>query len=172
MTLPKMIQIYKNKQLSGDAGTDTFVLPRNDMVLEYLLQVRSKNGATANAPDAVAMPTVESAVSKIEVKSGGTIFKSFNAEMCRKIATYRNGFLPPTLHTQDAGTTYAGNEDPELGWQVYDMPINFNLKQDPGELNDLGKQYPDKRIAMIKRWEQYKIENKVLDISLDLSGHK
>ena len=131
MTLPKMIQIYKNKQLSGDAGTDTFVLPRNDMVLEYLLQVRSKNGSTANAPDAVAMPTVESSISKIEVKSGGTIFKSFNAEMCRKISTYRNGFLPPTLHTQDAGTTYAGNEDPELGWQVYDMPINFNLKQDP-----------------------------------------
>ena len=47
----------------------------------------------------------------------------------------------------------------------------FNLKQDPGEMNDLGKQYPDKRIEMIKRWEQYQIENKVLDISLDLAGN-
>ena len=47
----------------------------------------------------------------------------------------------------------------------------FNLKQDPGEMNDLGKQYPDKLIGMIKQWEQYKIENKVLDISLDLAGN-
>lgn len=131
MPIPKVIQIYKNKQLSGDSGTDTFVLPKNDQVLEYLLQVRSKNGSTANAPDAVKMLTVENAISKIEVKSGGTIFKSYNAEQCRKISTYRNGCLPPTMYTQDAGTTYAGNDDPELGWQVYDMPINFNLKQDP-----------------------------------------
>ena len=131
MPQPKIIQIYKNKQLSGDSGTDTFVLPRNDMVLEYLLQVRSKNGSTANAPDGVEMPTVENEISKIEIKSGGTIFKSFTAEQCRKISTYRNGHLPPTLYTQDAGATYAGNDDPELGWQVYDMPINFNLKQDP-----------------------------------------
>jgi len=64
-------------------------------------------------------------------------------------------------------------------WKILWMPKPFgpgewelfNLKQDPGEMNDLGKQYPEKRIAMIKRWEQYKIENKVLDVSLDLAGN-
>jgi arylsulfatase A-like enzyme len=64
-------------------------------------------------------------------------------------------------------------------WKILWMPKPFgpgewelfNLKQDPGEMNDLGKQYPDKLIGMIKQWEQYKIENKVLDISLDLAGN-
>ena len=46
----------------------------------------------------------------------------------------------------------------------------FNLKQDPSEINDLSKQHPEKLKDMIALWEQYKIENKVLDISLDLSG--
>ena len=45
----------------------------------------------------------------------------------------------------------------------------FNLKQDPAELNDLSKQHPDKLKELIALWGQYKIDNKVLDISLDLS---
>ena len=48
----------------------------------------------------------------------------------------------------------------------------FNLKQDPAEINDLSKQHPEKLKDMIALWEQYKIENKVLDISLDLSAMK
>jgi arylsulfatase len=50
------------------------------------------------------------------------------------------------------------------GWELFD------LKQDPGEMNDLGKQHPEKLIEMIALWEQYKIENKVLDVSFDLAG--
>ncbi len=46
----------------------------------------------------------------------------------------------------------------------------INLKDDPGELNDLSKQYSDKRKDMIALWEQYKIDNEVLDISFDMSG--
>jgi hypothetical protein len=45
----------------------------------------------------------------------------------------------------------------------------FNLRQDPAELDDLGKQHPDKLGEMVARWEQYKKDNGVLDISLDLS---
>ena len=45
----------------------------------------------------------------------------------------------------------------------------FDLKQDPAELNDLSKQYPDKLKEMVALWEQYKKENKVLDISMDMS---
>ena len=48
----------------------------------------------------------------------------------------------------------------------------FNLKNDPGEMNDLGTRYPEKREAMIALWEQYKVENGVLDIDMDLSSNK
>ena len=62
-------------------------------------------------------------------------------------------------------------------WKILWMPKPFgpsewelfDLKQDPAEMNDLSKQHPDKLKEMITRWEQYKIDNKVLDISLDLS---
>jgi arylsulfatase len=48
----------------------------------------------------------------------------------------------------------------------------FNLKQDPAEINDLSKQHPEKLNDMIALWEQYKKDNKVLDISFDLSRVK
>ena len=65
-------------------------------------------------------------------------------------------------------------------WKILWMPKPFgpsewelfNLKQDPAEMKDLGKQHPHKLKEMIALWEQYKQENKVLDISLDLSGVK
>ena len=61
-------------------------------------------------------------------------------------------------------------------WKILWMPKPFgpgewelfNLKQDPAELNDLSKQHPDKLKEMIALWNQYKIENRVLDISFDL----
>ena len=37
---------------------------------------------------------------------------------------------------------------------------------------DLAKQHPRKLEEMISLWERYKMENRVLDISLDLSGLK
>ncbi len=45
----------------------------------------------------------------------------------------------------------------------------FNLQQDPGETNDLSEQYPNERKKLIAQWEQYRKENGVLDISLDVS---
>jgi arylsulfatase len=41
----------------------------------------------------------------------------------------------------------------------------FDLKQDPGELNDLSKQHPGKLKALVARWEQYSKDNGVLDLS-------
>lgn len=49
-------------------------------------------------------------------------------------------------------------------WQL------FNLKDDPAELNDLSKQHPDKREALISKWKQYQKDNGVLDISLDMGN--
>jgi arylsulfatase len=65
-------------------------------------------------------------------------------------------------------------------WKILWMPHPFgkgewelfNLKDDPAEMNDLSKEYPEKLKEMVSLWEQYKKDNKVLDISLDLSGVK
>ena len=46
----------------------------------------------------------------------------------------------------------------------------FNVRNDPGELNDLSAENPEKRREMIALWEQYTKENGVLDTSMDLSG--
>lgn len=46
----------------------------------------------------------------------------------------------------------------------------FDLERDPGELEDLSQQRPDKRKELVALWEQYKRDNGVLDISVDLSG--
>ena len=58
-------------------------------------------------------------------------------------------------------------------WKVLWMPTPngtgewelFDLKQDPGELNDLGEKYPQKLNELVARWEQYKQNNGVLDLS-------
>ena len=129
--IPKMVEIYKDKSLSGDSGSATFPLKRNDMILGMALNVRAKNSATGNSPDAVALQTVESCLSKIEVRSGSAVFKSYSGEMCRKIATYRDGILPSTLYAQANGGAWAGNKDEKLGWQEYSFPIDFTVKDDP-----------------------------------------
>lgn len=131
MPIPKWIELYKNKNFSGDSGTDTHPIKRNDQILELLLKVNAKNGATRNSPDAAALETIESSITNIEVKSGSASFKNYTGEICRKIAAYRNGKLPQTLYTQVPGGTDAGNEDPSLGWQSASFPINFNVPEDP-----------------------------------------
>ncbi len=58
-------------------------------------------------------------------------------------------------------------------WKVLWMPAPngtgewelFDLKHDPGELNDLGNKYPQKLQELVARWEQYKQDNGVLDLS-------
>lgn len=65
-------------------------------------------------------------------------------------------------------------------WKILWMPKPFgkgnwelfNLTVDPSELNDLSLQHPAKRKNMIELWKQYKMENGVLGISMDLSGKK
>ena len=90
--------------------------------------------------------------------------------------------------TGKAGTTYPGaaRVGYELfgqkafidgDWKILQMPHPFasgewelySLKADPGETNDLSNEYPEKVQEMVVLWEQYKKDNKVLDISYDLS---
>ncbi len=58
-------------------------------------------------------------------------------------------------------------------WQLFD------LEKDPGEINDLSRQFPAARDSLIKDWEQYAKTNDVFDhqghydslLSKSLSGH-
>ncbi|AXI45505.1 arylsulfatase [Sulfitobacter sp. SK012] len=58
-------------------------------------------------------------------------------------------------------------------WKALWMPAPFgtaewelyNLQNDPAELNDLSKEHPQKLEELVARWEQYSIENGVVDLS-------
>ena len=58
-------------------------------------------------------------------------------------------------------------------WKALWMPAPFgtaewelyNVQKDPGELNDLSKEHPQKLEELVARWEQYSIKNGVLDLS-------
>lgn len=50
------------------------------------------------------------------------------------------------------------------GWELFD------LKNDPAEINDLSKTYPERLKTIIALWEQYKTDNAILDFSINLSG--
>ena len=62
-------------------------------------------------------------------------------------------------------------------WKILWMPHPFgsgewelyNIKNDPGEMRNLGGEHPERLEQMVAMWEQYKTDNEVLDISLDLS---
>jgi len=62
-------------------------------------------------------------------------------------------------------------------WKILWMPKPFgkgewelfDLTEDPAEMNDLSETHPGRLKKMIARWEQYKEDNGVLDISFDLS---
>jgi arylsulfatase len=93
------------------------------------------------------------------------------------------------LFTGKTQTAYAGAN--EVGYELFGMKAYFaddwkilwmpqpfgkgewelfDLKEDPAEMNDLSGKHPDRLETMIARWDQYKKDNGVLDISLDLSG--
>jgi arylsulfatase len=62
-------------------------------------------------------------------------------------------------------------------WKILWMPPPFgsgewelyHLADDPGEMNDVGGVHQERLEEMVAMWEQYKIDNEVLDISLDLA---
>jgi hypothetical protein len=126
---PRTIQIYKNKGL--EIGTNTLPLPTNGMLVSLDIQIRAKNGTTNNDLTGTPEPTVSNAVDLIQVSSGSAIFKSYTGAMNRKIAAYRNGRLPPALLTGIVGGTWVGNDDPLLGWQTANFPVDFCTKADP-----------------------------------------
>lgn len=93
------------------------------------------------------------------------------------------GFFSGEATTPYAGAAQVGYELFGLKaffdghWKILWMPPPFatgewelyNLAEDPAELNNLSSMYPDKVEDMVERWEQYKEDNTVLDVALDLS---
>ena len=131
MTEARMVKLFKDRAFETNVGTETLVLPRNVQYLALFLKVRAENTSTGNSPDAVTMPTIESAITKIEITAGQEIVKEYSGEMCRTLATYATGRLPYTLHTQANGTTYVEG-DPTSGWSESMFPIYFSdPKNDP-----------------------------------------
>lgn len=47
-------------------------------------------------------------------------------------------------------------EDDWLGWQL------FNLRTDPAEMKDLSSAYPEKRMSLLKLWDEYVKKNNVV----------
>jgi hypothetical protein len=132
MVMPRWVQLYKNETISSDSfDNKRYKIDTTNQILELDLRVRIQNGATRNAPDAAVMETPEEATTLIEVAAGSTVFKSYTGEVCRKIATYRNGRLPYTLHTQDPGATWVDGGNEHLGWMEYSFPIHFTPEGDP-----------------------------------------
>ncbi len=89
------------------------------------------------------------------------------------------------LFSGKSQTAYKGAD--ELGYELFGQKAYFsgdwkvlwvpepagtgkwellNLKNDPAELNDLSKKYPERLKDLVAQWEQYKKDNGVLDNSL------
>jgi len=93
------------------------------------------------------------------------------------------GFIAGEAITPYAGAAQVGYELFGLkgyfdgDWKILMMPPPFasgewelyKIADDPAELNNLSSEYPEKVEDMVKKWEQYKDNNAVLDVSLDLS---
>ena len=116
--------------------------------------------------------------------AGIELTQNFNG---RPVATIQGGsvldFLSGKVESPYVGADQVGYELFGMkayfdgDWKILWMPPPFgsgdwqlyNLIEDPGELTDLGDQQPERLVKMIGRWEQYKQENGVLEISYDFS---
>jgi len=120
------------------------------------------------------MPTILDAAN---IEQPGERFES------RQVQAIQGNSVLPLLDGREAETAQGVNEvGYELfgmkafiagQWKALWMPLPngtgewelFDLKQDPGELNDLAKKHPQKLEELVNRWGQYEKENGVLDLT-------
>ena len=113
----KLLRVARNTSLGSSSGSELIHLPRANQIGMMYLTVRATNGATSNSADDAEQQTIQEAISRIEVSSGGEVFKKYRGYDCRNIATYNMGRLPPQTRTQAAG-----------GVQESTFPIYFNTE--------------------------------------------
>lgn len=69
-------------------------------------------------------------------------------------------------HVLSASKNETRTEDAWLGWQL------FNLRTDPAEMKDLSSAYPEKRLALLKLWDEYvKTKNVVVSDAGPFARH-
>lgn len=99
----RTIEIYHDKGLASNSGTETFALPRTHMIGDLWLVVRATTGATNNVCDAEEYNGIQDQMDKITIKSGSKTFKSMTGDMTRLIAAIADGRLAPATKDQGAG---------------------------------------------------------------------
>ena len=99
----QLLKVARNTSLSSSSGSELIHLPRANQIGMIYLTVRATNGATSNNADEAEQQTIEESLTRIEVSSGGEVFKKYNGINCRNIATYNTGRLPPEKRNQNAG---------------------------------------------------------------------
>ena len=112
----EFLKIARNTSLPSSSGSELIHLPRANQIGMLFLTVRATNGANQNAADDTEQQTIQEALSRIEVFSGGEVLKKYNGYDCRSIATYDTGRLPPETRSQVGGAV-----------QESVFPIRFNL---------------------------------------------
>lgn len=118
----ELLKIARNTSLSSGSGSELINLPRANQIGMLFLTVRGTNGANQNSADDSEQQTIQEALSRIEVFSGGEVLKKYNGDDCRSIATYDTGRLPPETRSQINAAV-----------QESVFPIRFNL--DPQDTN-------------------------------------
>ena len=118
-----MIQVAKDKAFDSTSGTDTIKLPRTHQIGTIYLYVKAINGSTNNAVASAAQQSIEEAVTKIEVISGGKTFRKFSGEVCRRIDAYETGKNPWETRTQEGGKYQEALFRMPFGLEPYDADV-------------------------------------------------
>ena len=93
----RTIEIFKDKSFDSLTGKDTYALPRTHMIGDLWLDIRVLNDAAGNNDPDDTWDSIERHLDVIKIKSGSRTFKEFDGEMCRHMATLRDGRLPPEI---------------------------------------------------------------------------
>ena len=119
----RIIQVAKDKAFDSTSGTDTIVMPRTHQISTIYLVVKAENGSTNNAVASGAQQSVEEAITKIELISGGKTFRKMTGEMCRRIDAYETGRHPWEERTQEGGKDQLAMFRLPFGLEPYDRDV-------------------------------------------------
>lgn len=118
-----MIQVAKNKAFDSTSGTDTIKIPRTHQIGCIYFYVKAINGSAHNAVASGAQQSIEEAITKMELISGGKTFRKFSGEVCRRIDAYETGRHPWEERTQGGGLYQHALFRMPFGLEAYDREV-------------------------------------------------
>lgn len=119
----RMIQVAKDKAFDSTSGTDTIKIPRTHQIGCLYLYVKAINGSSQNAVASGAQQTIEEAITKIELISGGKTFRKMSGEVCRRIDAYETGRHPWEERTQEGSAYQHALFRMPFGLEPYDREV-------------------------------------------------